>query len=197
MKHYVLKHCSHVGWCRECFVLFGSALIGTLCAEKSVLCYTVRIVFVLARGRFLGRLEGFTLSIWNLAFISCLALLSLPSSSKFPFLHSHLLPFPRLSFLQSVSAVSPTLHSDDQLERAVFTLFISSHFPLYIYSLYFVHLHSLLCISHSSFFIFLIRFPTLLPSPSSYAVSSSLHQSVVSLFVWARPLAYSNLPVPH
>lgn len=44
-------------------MLFGSALVGTPCAEESVLCDPVRIVFVLARGRFVGRLEGSTLSI--------------------------------------------------------------------------------------------------------------------------------------
>lgn len=44
-------------------MLFGSALIRTLCAEKSVLCDTVRVVFVLARGCSVGRLEGSTLSI--------------------------------------------------------------------------------------------------------------------------------------
>lgn len=33
------------------------------CAEKLVLCDMLRIVFVLARGHFMGRLEGSTLSI--------------------------------------------------------------------------------------------------------------------------------------
>ena len=181
MKHYVLKHCSHVGWCAECFVLFGSALIRTLCAEKSVLCDTVRIVFVLARGCFMARLEGSTLSIWNLAFIPCLASLPfLPPVSRHP-------RFPSVSSSHSSSsAVSPTLHSDDQLERAGLSLFISSRFSS-------LHILPLLCTSplftlHFSFPLFHLfnLIPHSVAFPSSCAISSLLSTNLLFLYLCER-----------
>lgn len=112
MKHHVLERRTHVGWGRERFVPFGSALVGTLSAENSVLFDTLGIVFILARGRFVtGRKES-TLSIWNVALILQISFLFLLFISwGFVFFH--------FSFRR-------TLHSDGQLEIALHALFISS-----------------------------------------------------------------------
>lgn len=128
-------------------MLFGSTLIRTLCAEKSVLFDTFRIVFVLAMGSFYREVRG--VHPINLKFSIHPLLSSLPSSSAL------ILPSPTFLF----SFFSSSLSSPPQqtvrlctLERAVHTLFISSHSPLCIFSLYFVHLLSLLCISPSPTF---------------------------------------------
>lgn len=131
-------------------MLFGSTLIRTLCAEKSVLFDTVRIVFVLAMGSFYGEVRG--VHPINLKFSIHPLLSSLPSSSALIF------PSPTFLFSFSSSSLSSPpqqsvrLCTDDQLMRAVHTLFISSHSPLCLFSLYFVHLPSLLCISPSPTF---------------------------------------------
>lgn len=99
MKHYVLKHCSHVGWCRECFVLFGCALIGTLCSEVGIVWYTLNC-FCFGSGPFYGRVRGvhpinlnFSIHPLLSSAFSLLPFLPLLLSNSL-FLLSHFLPFP-------------------------------------------------------------------------------------------------------
>lgn len=173
-------------------MLFGSTLIRTLCAEKSVLFDTVRIVFVLAMGCFYGEVRGvhpinLKCSLHSLlSFLSSSSVLIFPVSPfLFSFLPSHLfLP------LFSSSAVTPTLHSGDQLEKAVHTLLICSHSLPCVLFLYFVHLLSL-------HFSFPRRFPLFNLIPLSSCAVSSPPIFCFFIFVRMRPFAYSNLSVPH
>lgn len=118
-------------------MLFGSTLIRTLCAKKSVLFDTVQIVFVLAMGCFYGEVRG--VHPINLKFIIQFPC-SLPPfllCSDVPFAELPVFPFVRS--LLSSSEVSPTLHSDDRLEKAAHAL------PLLTFSS--LHHLALLCTS--------------------------------------------------
>lgn len=130
-------------------MLFGSTLIRTLCAKKSVLFHTVQIVFVLAMGCFYGEVRG--VHPINLKFI-----IQFPGSLP-RFLLCSDVPFsdnPVFPFVRSLSSeVGPTLHSDDRLEKAAHAL------PL----LTFASLHHLALLCTSPLFTLHFSF---LPLPS-------------------------------
>lgn len=165
-------------------MLFGSTLIRTLCAEKSVLFDTVRIVFVLAMGSFYGEVRG--VHPINLKFSIHPLLSSLPSSSALIF------PSPTFLFSFSSSSLSPLLlssQSDSALMtswREQCTLFSSPHIllsasspsTLYISPLYFAFLRP------QRFHLFNL-IPHSVALVSSYAIPSTLSTNLLFLYFCA------------
>lgn len=129
---------------------------------------------------FIGRLEGSTLSIWNLAFTPSLAPFLPPLLLYSLLLHSCFLSFPPLSPLLL------SRQSDSALWREQCTLFSSPHIllsasspsTLYISSLYFAFLlpqrfHLINLIPHSVALV------------SSYAIPSTLSTNLLFLYFCA------------
>lgn len=104
MKHRVLKHCSHVGCCREHFVEFGSTLIKTVFGEEYT--FWVFLLLFLVMGCFIAAVRV------NLINLKCRIyyLHSISPKSKSPF---------------SVSWQPVLVCTDNQQERAAHALFIS------------------------------------------------------------------------
>lgn len=168
------------------------------CVQRNQFCLIQLELFLFwLWALFMGRLEGSTLSIWNLAFTPSLAPFLPPLLLYSLLLHSCFLSLPPLSLLSS-SAVSPTLHWWPAGESSAhsFHLLTFSSLPLLpllctspLFTLHF---------SVPNVSIFLIWFLTLLPwSPRMPSPLLSPPICCFFIFVRARPWAYSNLPVPH